>query len=349
MLKGKSLVTGLHSKFCVYDKRVKVPLKTTCNIAIKDYHLYPPLGGLRKGLVVFDLRKHPAFQLAEDAILTAYLCHGDNVVIPFIPMLHALHESIGAGISSRDLTVSLKALCADWRHRWIDDHEERLSLQLSFISRALAEGDIQLMNESIEQHYIDYTTPFVTRPHLLRVLGNFVKFWCFKNLAKSNVMSAPDFPGRSACRESNTRSGGALAYQVECGIHNDCEDLLNEFGANIPPEDVQGLALDVSLMVQGASLFNDLNRLNAKSASGVTKEGVPIPSKVSAVNERGFKSRIVTVSAAALQNIGHIARKRLLAGLKKDKVSVSTLKGETDSDILKRFVGIKAEVLISTD
>jgi hypothetical protein len=106
--------------------------------------------------------------------------------------------------------------------------------------------------------------------------------------------------------------------------------------SSLPAQDVEDLVVDTSMI---------LHFLDGADALG----GSPPRAEAVVVRERGLKVRVVTKSPAFLHLAGHVARKRLLAGLRRDPASRSPLAGVTDEDVIGSLLGARAERLVSTD
>jgi hypothetical protein len=102
---------------------------------------------------------------------------------------------------------------------------------------------------------------------------------------------------------------------------------------SLPPQDVSVVERDLSLLLHGRDLV---------------EAGLPA-SQAICLAERGLKTRVITKAPAGLHFLGHVVRKRLLAGLRRDPSSSSPLLGVDDGELIKHYVGAAADVCLSTD
>jgi hypothetical protein len=116
-------------------------------------------------------------------------------------------------------------------------------------------------------------------------------------------------------------------------VHPEAVDLAAGESAWLPPQDVLTVTADLSLLLHGRDLF---------------RKGFG-PSTFIALPERGLKIRGITKSPAGLHFLGHVVRKRLLAGLRRCPPCKSTLQGVVDGELVSSFRGACADVTVSTD
>jgi len=101
----------------------------------------------------------------------------------------------------------------------------------------------------------------------------------------------------------------------------------------LPPQDIATIVSDLSLLCHGRDLLH----------------GEIPPHKVTGLAERGRKTRVITTPSAGFSLLGHVVRKRLLAGLRRDPSARSTLVGIKDEDLVAFFQGASSDCVVSTD
>lgn len=237
----------------------------------------------------------------------------------------------------------LKQFSSDARARFISGYERtNEDCQLSFLGRSLPRASRPACLRALDQHVLDYTSEHTCKQSLLKAARRFARRWASRYLPGSESVFPPDLPTRSACAESGLRAGGLRGFllskgRTELSIRTevllgkeDPDDLFNFRG------------------VDRASLVNDMQLIGLSCELAPT-DGLPPLSSATCLAERGLKTRVVTKSPAYLHVVGHVARKRLLAGLKRDRHSASTLLGFRDGDLAEQLKGGASEECISTD
>jgi hypothetical protein len=221
------------------------------------------------------------------------------------------------------------------RHRaaWILNQAGEVSAQTSFIGRALPVGTEELMLLTASQHKADMTSVFRTDTDILRRAEVFAERWARRNLDAGDRLAATGVPTLSSCSENTVGKGGLRGFAASLGMHPEAIELTADEYSRLPPQDVQSVANDLSLLLHGRDLLD---------------KGLP-PSTFIALRERGLKVRGITKSPAGLHFLGHVVRKRLLAGLRRCPPCRSTLAGLDDEDLVRSFVGASADVVVSTD
>lgn len=231
----------------------------------------------------------------------------------------------------------LKRFSSRARQLWIENGERDFAAQLSYIGRALPEPTADVVAKALEQHRLDLSSHFETQPHRLESLAKFVRSWCGKHSMHPGRMPRPDFPGLGACLEKTVRQGGLRQAVAEMGPHPDAEAFAPQLLKELPPQDVQDLVSDLTLIAHGRDYLH-----------GHLATRLPV-AKVVALAVRGLKARVVTKSEAKLHLLGHVARKRLLGGLRRDPSTRDTLQGIKDDDIVNMFTGVRGNLVVSTD
>jgi len=227
----------------------------------------------------------------------------------------------------------VKKQAAVARAGWIMRGNRNDVAQYSYAGRALPEGTLADAEAALRRHHADMSTPWKTPGALLLAARTFAKNWANRYLASQKRLSKPDLPTRSACSESTLREGGLRGFVAGLGRHPDAEVHRSQLSTELPAQDVESLLEDLSYVYHARDLL---------------QRGHP-PSVAVALRERGLKIRVITKSSAALHLVGHIVRKRLLDGLRRDPRSASPLVGVTDEMIKKELLGALGAVLVSSD
>lgn len=267
---------------------------------------------------------------------------GDGWVgTPFLERV-GLSALAAAGVSKRDAQsnpmmvlakggdpASMKARSSAHRANWILRSGSRVDAQLSFVGRALPPASTDKVKAAIDQHRVDYTSPYDTPGDHVLACRDFVRRWAKRRLVKpKSPLEAPAWPSGSSCYERSAKKGGTLSF------------LLEQIAVAPPPIEfpTDGEAVDAA---QDASLL--------QYALGQMEKGETPRHRVAALAERGLKTRVVTVGPAWCQVLGHAVRKHLLRGLKATPGAYQPLVGASDEDLLKLFEKSVGDVVVSTD
>jgi len=227
----------------------------------------------------------------------------------------------------------LKEVSGKARSDWILLGSQSDRAQLSYLGRALPVGNQDACTKARVQHRTDLRVEHTTGNGNLKAAKEFAKRWAKIFLMNKNRLAKPDLPTLSGCMEMTSRKGGLRKFAVDLGMHEEALKLW-QTETGLPPQDIQSLVEDLSLLHHGRDLTKDTSKL---------------VSDVVVLAERGLKTRVITKSPAGLHFLGHVVRKRLLAGLRLDSSSASPLLGLQDEEIINHFRGARAEVCVSTD
>jgi len=219
------------------------------------------------------------------------------------------------------------------RSSWIERSGSSRTAQTSFIARALPVGTDETASANMAAHREALTSEWSTSGDLLRRIREWSKRWSRRFLGDPNRASSPGIPTLSSCAESTKGRGGLRGYVTRLGVHEKAVALTSSI-TDLPPQDVATLLQDASLLCHG---YDHLER-----------DSVP-PHRVIPVKERGLKVRIVTSPSAGYSLLGHVVRKRLLGGLRRDPAAQSTLIGIKDEDVFAYFKGASSDCVTSTD
>jgi hypothetical protein len=231
----------------------------------------------------------------------------------------------------------LKSQAGLARTKWICSNASSRYAQLSYVGRALPTGTAETIAASLRQHALDLSVPAYTDSSLLGYARSFASGWARRFCLKASRLAKPDLPTLSSCMERTVAKGGLRGHTADLGLHPKAEALWSDplLTKSLPPQDIQSLVNDMSLIYHGIDGVNN-------------SQGYPCSAVVPIV-ERGLKVRIITKSPAHLHYLGHVVRKRLLGGLRKDPASHSPLAGVVDDDLIDSFVGSIGETCVSTD
>lgn len=225
--------------------------------------------------------------------------------------------------------AELKELSAEARSSWILNGAGDQSAQMSFLGRALPKGDAASRNAALEQHRLDLTSVHRTTRVVLSAATSFAEKWARRKVARSKFpLGNPDWPTSSSCLERGTGKGGLLGY------------LSNSFDKCPSPPSTPSEA------------FEEDRRYSThliKTALGRWDRDILPSHRVSALSERGLKTRVVTVGPTHVQVLGHTVRKRMLNALRHTEGTYAPLSGATDDEIEKIFVGSTSSTMVSTD
>jgi hypothetical protein len=227
----------------------------------------------------------------------------------------------------------LKDESASCRSSWILKNGTDTQAQSSYVGRALPRGNSESLLASTKTHYNDLSGCFSTDKGVLSEARSFACRWGKRYLGDPTRMAASGVPTLSSCSESTVRQGGVRGFASKLGVHPSASALYDSLLSELPYQDASSVVSDLSLLFHGKDLL---------------AAGLPA-SEVIALPERGLKVRVITKSPAGLHFLGHVVRKRLLSGLRRDPVSSSTLCGVKDEEVIKHFVGASSETCVSTD
>lgn len=269
--------------------------------------------------------------------LLAYECTSSGASNEAIRSLHERYRKISNGTSIELALRLLKEESSRCRAEWILKGGSSTHAQFSFVGRALPVGSVQQSKDALLQHSVDLSSEFTTDGRILSAARVFSRRWAMRNCLGSHRLAAPDIPTLSGSTESTVRGGGLRGFATSLGLHPDAVALWDDpcLKAEITPQEIHNIVGDANILFHGRDLCRDLGQYPK--------------SHVICLRERGLKTRVITKSPAALHFVGHVARKRLLGGLRKDHSSSSPLLGVDDTELINRFVGARAEVCVSTD
>jgi hypothetical protein len=219
------------------------------------------------------------------------------------------------------------------RSSWIERSGSNRAAQTSFVARALPVGTAETAAANMAAHREALTSEWKTSGDLLRRVRVWSSRWSRRFLGDPGRASSPGIPTLSSCAESTKRQGGLRGYVERLGVHEKAAALASTI-TDLPPQDAATLLQDASLLHHGFDLLEGDN--------------VP-PHRVIPVKERGLKVRVVTSPSAGYSLLGHVVRKRLLGGLRRDPAAQSTLIGIKDEDVFAYFSGASSDCVTSTD
>lgn len=227
-----------------------------------------------------------------------------------------------------------------------------LVAQLSMCKRALPLPSEREVAKMISAHKEALLSEFRSSPEVLARARRFACRW-----AKKRLRDGPTGLGnlsRSACWERTRKEGGQASAMHS--LRSESLDRLEQnpcyVGARLRAVRKAGL-ISLSRQTQAASpslgqpyemAFRQCTDY-ALCFREVTAMVNP-PARVEVVKELGMKARIVTKSPVALATLAHGARRRILAGLRRDPRVGKLLDGDFDA-ALQRFVGAQGQVLSS--
>jgi hypothetical protein len=250
-----------------------------------------------------------------------------------------LKENYSTMLKCNGVNAALKMLkdeSSKARQSWVQRGIEAAHLaQVSFLGRSLPVGSKALLRELLFDHHNNLSTrEDPENDALFPTLRRWAEKWAKRKCLPSHRAPPADLPSYSACYECKAVDGGLRGFTMRLGLHPNAEALYSNSSLNsqFPVQDIQSLVTTANLCYHA----KDLSISGAKS-------------KAVAISERGLKGRVVTKSSAYLHYAGHVVRKRLLGGLRKETPVQSVLEGVDDSKIIAGFVGAKAEICISTD
>lgn len=226
-----------------------------------------------------------------------------------------------------------KKVSGDARSAWILRSGGSALAQISFLGRSLPPADAAACAAALEDHKANLGQEFRTPGALLERASRWASSWARRHLGDPGRASSSGLPTLSACAERTAGKGGLRGFVADLGIHPDASRLEEELNGRLPPQDVAGLIQDFSLFSHGRDLCSQT-----------------LPEhRVSVLAERGLKTRVVSAPGAGLSLLGHVIRKRLLSGLRRDPRSQSTLLGLRDEDLIAFFQGSSSDFVVSTD
>lgn len=271
-------------------------------------------------------------EFGKEAVLAAYALDGvsraDVCKEPLYLRYAAMVRQTGVEEALLELKKSASALRSDWITRSAGNRAG----QLSFIGRALPPGNQDVERAALAQHKIDLQTPWESdaKPTLQGELEDFVRRWCKRRVKNSDYVYPPDLPTSSSCFEAKVKAGG-----LRGSIASTFWDVNAPFPEGRDPVSTEDLSVEYRLLQTGVEAYQDL--------------GPEVSNRVSVVRERGLKVRVVSSSPRAIQILGHLSRKRILAGLRKTTSAAMPLLGLPDEAISDQLRGAACEVLVSTD
>jgi hypothetical protein len=230
--------------------------------------------------------------------------------------------------------------------------------QKSMVKRALPKPSAKVEVKSLKNHQKDlgssYETPQARLDEIYKFGAEFASSFvpgCGDVLPKLSVSVS-----NSACMEYGRSKGGQMAWVreklSETDIWSDigtAEELFNPPPDRVPAPNgipqvtVDGLQSplvrpDGVLLQEWDDSIAALKVLNAACAA-VHEPGFTLKSGVETVQERGLKARIVTKSQTPVLVLGHLARERLIIGVRKVPEFAGILRGDPPSEILRRLNG----------
>ncbi|UHM27598.1 MAG: RNA-dependent RNA polymerase [Sanya ochthera mantis narnavirus 2] len=227
--------------------------------------------------------------------------------------------------------ASMKKQAAFHREAWVTNLGSRVDAQMSFVGRALPRASREAVIKALQTHKADYSSAFETDAGVLRACTEFVSNWARTKLVRSKCeLEAPCWPSGSSCIERSAKKGGCLAY------------LLEQAALQEPPTEYKMDAVDTEVAMDVSLQSHALKQL-------VEQGDRPVRHRVACITERGLKTRVVTVSPAWCQTLGHSVRKRLLRGLRATEGGVPSRNQLQDEALLKLLEGCTADTLVSTD
>jgi hypothetical protein len=207
--------------------------------------------------------------------------------------------------------------------------------QLSMVGRALPLPSGEIISSSLRKHREDMTSLFHTPPEVLEEISQFCCDFSKRNLR--GFVEEPPFQllslSTTACLEKTRREGGQLAWAREALYEDD--------PSWSEPDRPAGV-----LLQEFSDLISD-GKVVAKALSCVRDPQFSLRSHVGVVEERGLKARIVTKSQASVLVLGHLARQRLLRGLKEAPECRGALMDSPCSDLINRIRGCSGDVISS--
>jgi hypothetical protein len=206
---------------------------------------------------------------------------------------------------------------------------QNLWAQVSYLGRALPSGVQRQEDEALAQHRADLTSVFITDAKLLAELQSWVNRWARRYLPrKPSLAHTMSFlTGDSATYEKSRRQGGLTSAMSE---------ILGSSDVVVDPE----LPDDYP---SSHALFGEIRNI----AAILSSEWPPLPrGRIAAVRERGLKVRIVTATQPHALLLGHLARRRLMMGLRHFSMTRTALLGKP-REVLKELIGCTGKVLSS--
>jgi hypothetical protein len=242
--------------------------------------------------------------------------------------------------------VLLKEFAADCRRAWITNTAvthflwkaapKRLTRsasahgQLSFLGRALPEGSARQIQKALSNHFRDLTSTFRTLPTHLDSVQEWVRNWAIRHL--------PPDPKPSTTIGVNLSISSTLSKtRRKGGMTADLRELLEKSPVtDAPPPDNCPHSVWSAVMTEVRLVAGALQELPDRNPRG----------KVAVIAERGNKARVVTVMERDALVLGHLARKRLMIGLRKWNLVSTALKGNTRG-VVKELEGSTGDVISS--
>jgi len=228
----------------------------------------------------------------------------------------------------------LKKASGEARSQWILSNGSFASAQFSFLGRSLPPGTPAQLASAIAAHRVNLSRNWKTDASILERISAFGKKWALRFCSRSDRMESPDLPSLSSCTGATVRGGGQRGLVASLGTHPRAQELYDDpLLSHLPPQDRESVVFDSSLVFHGAQLLETSHAWH----------------EVVGLTEPGLKTRVITKSPVCFQLLGHVPRKRLLGGLKRDRRSQSTLIGVEDASVLSFFEGCSSGSCVSTD
>lgn len=227
------------------------------------------------------------------------------------------------------LAIKVKEFSSNRRCDYILHRGDQSDAQLSYMGRALPLPTKESMDAALVAHAEALGTRFDTDPKILADATRFARTFAMKNI-RGKELEMLSVPSASACSESTVRKGGLRGW-VARALH----------GTPLQGSLSSGFFTNVAETV----IFDRLAKLVGQDVI----DGFPPTSQAIVLGERGLKTRVITKSPALLHLVGHLARRKLLAGLKRLPAVRSVLSGAPDEEILSRYTGARGQICVSTD
>jgi len=205
------------------------------------------------------------------------------------------------------------------------------ALQISYLGRALPEGNQGVALKALRQHRVDMTTHFESTPALLARAEAFALGWADRFL-HSQLLAAPPTMSVGSNLSFNRKDGGHSAYVA--GVAGEVEELRRTVEWKRRAESIANFKGLTDCHRDGAVRDSFIRDLMLKSFQDERPSGVPRGSAI-VIAERGWKARIVTKSHSSLIALAHTLRLWLLEGLKKDPRISLVLEGDHERAVEK--------------
>jgi hypothetical protein len=212
--------------------------------------------------------------------------------------------------------------------------------QLSFLGRALPEGDDYVRRRSLAVHCRTSLSPFTTPSDLLdRARAYARKFASKLSELKVYLPASPSASVGCGRRAGGTREDVRLSYP----------DWLRETG--LGPEGWADLLAKMDPPSEESTVVLS-NALSLPVAEAAAHKCVspPLVHRICAVAERGWKQRIVSAPPAFASVAGTVLNKALLAGLRKERRCRKFLDGDRHLAVEEAMSHRRAgDIIVSTD